>query len=189
MIDLSDVTACLISKDPVYPLEVLAHVSSFPFGEILVLTYSDSPHRKHELFAKAKFDTIYYNDDDAICPIRELLEVSDTNEITLAQKPSHQEAYKDLPYAVGFGWGCFFPKHILGSLKRYTDVYGEDEVYKRETERILMCFNPHKRLVLPITDLPSAYAPDRLWRQPQHQNFAQIAGQRCQEIIRNQTQV
>lgn len=183
MIDPSKVSCCVVTKDSVYPPEVLSHISKFPFGEILILTHSDSPSRKHDLFAKAKFDILYAQDDDAITPIQELIELADPSEITLAQKPGHQEAYKDLKYAVGFGWGCFFPKRILPSLKSYTDVYGEDEVYRRETERILMCLNyPQKRLVLPIQDLPSAYAPDRLWRQPKHMDFARIAGERCEAL-------
>ncbi len=184
MIDPSKISACFITKDSVYPKVIIDHISKFPFGEVLILTHSDSPHRKHELFQKAKFDLLYYNDDDAMCPIDQLLELSDPEKINLTTKERHFEAYKDYRTAVGFGWGCIFPKSILGSLKLYTDVYGEDEVYKRETERILMCLNfPQNRLVLPIIDLPSATAPDRLSMQPGHYSYIQTVEDRCKTLI------
>ena len=185
MIDLSQVSCCLITKDDVYPLEILQHINHFPFGEILILTHSDSPYRKYELFKKAKFDLIYYNDDDAICPIEKLRVMSDPTQINIAMKPGHYEAYKNTRMTMGFGWGTIFPKSILESLKKYTDVWGEDDVLKREAERILTSLNyPQNRLVLPIIDLPSANAPDRLWRQPHHNSYAQIAEHRCTDILK-----
>jgi hypothetical protein len=85
---------------------------------------------------------------------------------------------------MGLGWGAIFPKNLLSSLKKYTDVYGEDDIYKRETERIFTYLNfPQNRLILPITDLPSAYAEDRLWRQPNHVESANIALERCQKLV------
>lgn len=184
MIDLARVTACLNTKDPVYPKAVLEHTASFPFGEILVLTGSDSPYRKHELFAKAKYDWLYYSDDDAICPIQALAEATDPNsrEITLAMKAGHFEAYRHRKQAMGIGWGAFFHRDCLKHLKRYTDVYGEDELFKRDTEKIWTALCPHKRLVLPIYDLPSAEASDRLWRQPNHYPWGDIVEQRCASL-------
>lgn len=183
MLDPKEISLCLITKDPVYPPEIILEVTTYKFGEILILTNCDSPHRKHELFAKTKYDTIAYQDDDAICPWLDLLKYSDPTKINIAFKPQHFEAYKDRRLAVGFGWGAIFPKHLLQSLKRYTDVYGEDEVYKRETERILTYLNwPQNRMVLPITDLPSATAPDRLSMQPKHYDYIPIVEEKCRVL-------
>jgi len=180
---IENISCCLITKDSVYPPEVLDHISQFPFGEILILTHSDSPFRKHELFAKAKFDYIYYQDDDCIAPVQELLEQSKPDIINLAIKPAHYNLHKDNRATMGLGWGAIFPKKLLEVLKKYTDVYGEDEVYKRETERIFTYLSyPQNRLLLPIQDLPSAYNDSRLWRQPNHLEFKSIAEQRCKTI-------
>ncbi len=184
MIDLSQVSACLITKDPVYPREILSQVSKYPFGEILILTHSDSPYRKHELFAKAKYETIYYQDDDALCPIADLLDFSQPDVINVAMKQGHFEHHKNNRATMGLGWGAIFPKHLLESLKKYTDVYGEDEVFKRETERIFTYLNyPQNRLVLPIEDLPSATDGTRLWQQPEHNQFKQLAEERCRLLL------
>src|SRR3990167_3872234 len=75
-IDFKKVTCCLVTKDPVYPQEILNEIKKYPFGEVLILVNSDSPYNKHKLFEAAKFDLIYYQDDDAVCPIKELRQLS-----------------------------------------------------------------------------------------------------------------
>ncbi len=183
MINFTKTSACLTTKDAIYPHEVLDNVLKHPFGEVLILTNCDSPHRKHELFAKAKYDLIYYQDDDAICPIAELAWLSDPKMINVAMKQGHFESYADKKMTMGLGWGAIFPKNILKSLEKYTNIYGFDEIYKRETERILTSLNfPQNRLVLPIKDLPSAYAQDRLWRQPKHYDYIPVVEERCKDL-------
>ena len=183
-IDFSKVTCCLITKEKEYPKEILEHLKQFNFGETLILVDSDSPFNKYNLFRGAKNDLIYYQDDDAICPVKELSEQSDPNMINVAMKKEHYEAHKDLRFTMGLGWGAIFPKKVLGSLNEYLKVYGADAVFKRETERILTYLNyPQNRLVLPIKDLPSAYAEDRLWRQPEHEEFKKLAAERCASLV------
>lgn len=183
-IDLKKVSCVLLTKEHAYPEEVLNNIKQYQWGEVLVGIDSDSPFKKHELFKRAKFETIYYQDDDAIVPIKELLDKSKPGMINVGMKPGHFESYKDSRMTMGLGWGSFFPKVMLTSLKRYTDKYGADEVYKRETERIFTYLNyPQNRITLPIIDLPSAYAPDRLWRQPKHHEFAQLVEERCKSLI------
>lgn len=184
MIDLSKVSCCLITKDKTYPQIIMVDILQHGFGEILILTNSDSPFRKHELFAKAKYDLIYYQDDDAICPIQELVRLSEPDKINLAIKEGHYNAHINNRATMGLGWGSIFPKTVLNDLKKYTEIYGEDDVFQRETERILTYLNyPQNRFILNIIDLSSAYAEDRLWRQPQHQEFKLLAEQRCEKLI------
>lgn len=180
-IDFQKVSACLITKDPIYPPGVLKNVMSYPFGEIMILTNCDSPHRKQELFAKAKYDWIFYQDDDCISPISELAaHVGDG--ITCAMKPHHVEAYKNSKIAL-VGWGAFFPKKTIKVLDLYRKKYGEDEVYKRETERIMTYLNfPQNRVPLNIIDLPSAMAPDRISMQPGHYDYIKIVEERCRDL-------
>src|SRR3990167_1721268 len=183
-IDLSKVSACLMTKDPVYPQQILNEIKKYPFGEVLILVNSDSPYNKYNLFKAAKFDLIYYQDDDAICPIKELRQLSKPDMINVAMKPGHFEQYKNLRMTMGLGWGAIFPKSILKSLKKYTDRYGEDELFKRDTEKILTQLNyPQNRLILPIMDLPSAYAPDRLWRQPTHWSNMTLIEERYASLV------
>lgn len=183
--DASKVSLVLLTKDPVYPPEILNHLLKLPWGEVLILTHSDSPYRKHELFKKAKMDYIFYADDDAIVPAVELLQMATPDIITLAIKQGHYDAYKNNRASMGLGWGAIFSKKMLESLRQYTDIYGEDDVYKRETERIFTYLNyPQQRLILPIVDLPSATDGTRLWQQPEHNNFRFLAEARCRDILK-----
>lgn len=182
-LDLSKVTCCLNTKEATYPKEILDHISQFPFGEILIKTHSDSPHWKQELFRKAKHDLIYYQDDDAICPINELVENYQPSVINVAMKKEHFEKYKDMKMTMGLGWGAIFPKSMLESMDKYIAKYGEDALYKREDTRILTWMNyPQNRMVLPIKDLPSAFAEDRLWRQPKHYDYIATVEERCSTL-------
>lgn len=183
-IKLQEVTAVLNTKDPVYPREVLESVAKYPFGEILIKTGSDSPHRKYEMFEKAKYDTIYYQDDDAVVDIDKLIRNYDPDLINVGMKQSHFDSYSKLRMTMGLGWGCFFNKSVLKELKNYTDRYGEDEVFKRDTEKLLthLVF-PQNRVVLNVRDLPSSMAPDRLSLEPHHYDNMQIIMDRCKDLI------
>lgn len=182
MIDLKQVSACLITKDPIYPEEIWESVLGAGFGEVLILTNCDSPHRKHELFNRAKYEWLYMQDDDAICPIEELAEMANEGIITCAMKPFHLEKYKSSRIAL-LGWGALFQRDKLAVLDKYKDRYGEDYIYKRETERILTYLNyPQARLNLPIVDLPSAFALDRLSNQEGHYDFIPLVEQRCRDL-------
>jgi hypothetical protein len=179
MMDPRNISAVFITKDATYPREILNHALAFPFGEILILTNCDSPHRKQELFAKAKYDTLYYQDDDCIAPIGELLEAAKPNIINCAMKPHHLQVYARSRIAL-LGWGSIFPKSAIRVLDLYRVEFGEDFIYKRETERIMtyLCY-PQNRFDLPIQDLPSAFAPDRLSNQPGHYSYIQTVENRC----------
>ena len=183
-INLAKVSCCLITKESVYPKEILDNVLEFPFGEVLILTNCDSPYRKHELFKKAKYDLIYYQDDDAICPIKELVDQSNPDMINVAMKADHFESYKNRRMTMGLGWGSIFPKSVLKALDKYTEKYGEDNVFKRDTEKLLtQLVYPQNRLQLTVLDLPSAYNPDRLWQQPEQIENMKIIEDRCSDII------
>jgi len=181
-LNAKNITVCLITKDDVYPSIILNSVFKFPFGEVLIRTHCDSPHRKQELFEKAKNDLIYYQDDDCIAPIEQLLEQSDPTKINCAMKPSHLMQYAQSKIAL-LGWGSIFPKSVIKVLDKYRAEYGEDDLYKRETERIMTWLSyPQNRMELPIIDLPSAMAPDRLSMQPGHYDFIPIVEERCLNI-------
>jgi len=183
VIDLSKVTACLNTKENVYPEEVLQSVSKYPFGEILVKTHSDSPYCKYELFEKAKYEMLAYQDDDAICPWKEIVERSKPDMINLAMTEHHFDVYDRGRMTIGLGWGSIFPKSVLKALDKYREVYGEDELFKRDTEKILTeLVYPQNRMVLPIRSLPSAMNPDRLSFQKGHYENMAIIIERCAKL-------
>jgi hypothetical protein len=182
MIDPSQTSLCLITKDDVYPREILVNVASVGFGEILILTRCDSPHRKHELFQKAKHEILAYQDDDCLAPWLPLLNAANPGIITCAMKQFHIDKYARSRIAL-LGWGAIIPKNALSVLNYYRADHGEDDVYRRETERIMTWFSyPQLRFPLEIIDLPNATAPDRLSSQPGHYDYIGVVEERCTQI-------
>ena len=182
MINPKEVSLCLISKDPVYPQEILDSISQIPWGEIKILINSDSVSRRYELAKEAKFDLVAFQDDDCIIPWHDILALSQPNMLNTPLKQGHFDAYKESISSL-MGWGSIFPKSLLSSLEKYVKIYGEDDVYKREADRIFTYLNfPQNRFVLPIIDLPSAWAADRMWRQNNHQESRLLAEVRCKNL-------
>jgi hypothetical protein len=182
-LDPKYVSACFITKDPVYPASIIERVMAIGFGECLFLTHCPSPHLKQRLFEKASCDFLYYQDDDCLAPIPELLASAVPDRITCAMKPFHLQGYQNTRIAL-LGWGSIFPKRTITVLDQYRAVHGEDALFRRESERIMTWLSfPQQRLDLPIVDLPSAYAPDRLSMQPDHYSYIPIVEQRCADLV------
>jgi hypothetical protein len=183
-IDLSKVSCCLITKEDKYPKAIINEICKFNFGEILILTHSDSPFRKYELFKKAKNDLIYYQDDDCIAPIQDLANNYKEDMLNISMDRPKLEQYKDLRMTMGFGWGAIFNRNVLRELKKYTDIYGEDEIFKRDTEKILtQLVYPQNRIESYHQDLPTAMALDRLWQEPIHWSNMKIIEERCAPLL------
>jgi hypothetical protein len=178
----SHISACFITKDSTYPREICERVHAIGFGELLFLTGCPSPHLKQRLFEKAWCPYIYYQDDDCLAPIEQLLAAAVPDRITCAMKPSHLEAYRARRIAL-LGWGAIFPKSAIRVLDRYRAVYGEDALFRRESERIMTYLHyPQQRLDLPIVDLPTAFAADRLSMQPGHYDYIPVVEERCSAL-------
>jgi hypothetical protein len=183
--DLSKTSCCLITKEDVYPREILASLMYYPFGEMLILTHSDSPYRKYELFEKAKHGTLYYQDDDAICNVQDLVDNYKPGVFNILMDPPKIEQYKNRRMTMGFGWGALFERSILHDpLLEYKRLYGEDELLRRDAEKILThIVYPQNRIASYHQDLPSAMAPDRLWQEPQHWSNMDLIENKCARII------
>jgi len=183
-IDLRKVSCCLITGFQKYPEQILENIEKYPFGEILIMTNCKSPYEKYQLINKARYDTVYYQDDDAIVPIDELLRQSKIDEINVGMKQSHFDSYKDKRMTMGLGWGSFFKKSVLKELKKYSNVYGEDYLFKRDTEKLLTHLHfPQNRIVLPIIDLPWAMDSNRVSLDINHYHYMEVIEEKCKDLI------
>lgn len=146
------ITAVLITKDKEYPQEVLDHVKSFGFDEIIIKTESPHVYQRYLEALKAKNDVIYVQDDDCISDIGEIYKHYD-GKLTNGISQHHYNYYQNGITLVG--WGCFFPKEMIKNMKKYMDKYGEDFHLFREADRIFTYLNqPHNTIVMPHRDLP-----------------------------------
>lgn len=159
--DLSKVTAVLITRDSKYPEQIKLD----GFGEVIIKTNCPNIYTRYTEAEKAKNDIIYVQDDDCVVDYRELAKHYNgklTNGIT-----EHHQLYYHGTGVTLVGWGCFFPKEMLKNIQKYVDKYGKDAHLMRETDRIFTYLNqPHNSVIMDHND----FAPQvgRMWNQAEH---------------------
>lgn len=157
-------TAVLITKFKEYPPEILAALPEF--DEVLIKTECPSVLYRYELATTARNDLIYVQDDDCLVDVEELFKHYD-GQLTNAIKQGHFDSYKSSGITL-VGWGCFFLKEMI-DFSRYIEKYEIDDLLLSQADRVFTYFNqPHNSIVMPITDLPRATAPDRMHIQSDH---------------------
>lgn len=134
----------------------------------------------------AKGDAVYTQDDDC---------TTDPDEIVSKWKPGtilcnmgtgqHGVNYTDkLDKLMGFG--CVFERSLIKpTFDRYFKVFPFDDLLLREAGRIFTALN-HTILEVchvPVSNLPWAEAPDRLYHQPNHTSWHDEVISRCRYIL------
>lgn len=165
-LSLADVTAVLITKLPEYPKEIKLE----GFGEVIIRTNCPNIFERYVQAGKAKNDIIYVQDDDCIVDYKELFKYYNgriTNGMNYRRKYYHNISGGRITLV---GWGTFFPKNMLDSLKLYIDKYGMDDPHiMRETDRIFTWLNyPHNTVDFPHIDLKNFTAQNRMHADPKH---------------------
>jgi len=186
MIDYANTTAVLITKETIYPAEVLASVAQYPFAEVVIVTRAEGPG---ERWARGMWETstkfVYVQDDDAIVPIPDLMARATPDMLSCLMKPHHIEEYKNLPCCL-VGWGTTIPRSLLSYAhgKHFTH-YSFDDLWMSQADRIITALLPFDQLRLlseDIVDLPSAVDAGRMSLQPDHYVLRDQALARVEEI-------
>ena len=159
------ISAVLITKEKEYPID-LKPFHEF-FDEVLVKRESPSVYERYELAKYAKGDTIYFQDDDAIVDFKELYKHYDgrlTNGIT----QHHRNYYEGTGISL-VGWGCYYPKEMIGNMDKYISKYGKDAHLLREADRIFTYLNqPHNSKLMEHQDINQQ---NRMSHDPKHYQY------------------
>lgn len=162
---MTGVTAVLITREAEYPKDV---VLDFEFDETIVETRCPHVLRRYELAARAKFDTIYFQDDDAIINIQELWSHYDGRRITHAITPGHRQIYAGTGMTL-IGWGSFFPRHMAVEFIEEQGTWRKligDADFEAEADRVFTFRNgPHCSVTMPIWQLRRSI---RMCERPGH---------------------
>lgn len=124
--------------------------------------------------ARARFDTVYVQDDDCLINPLEMLLFYEPGKVICNMKPAHAAApyYQWRIKLVGFG--AIFEKRLI-DFRAYLSGYENDRLFRIECDRVFTALNECVECQVPIVDLEYASDDDRLWRQADH-------GQRMREI-------
>lgn len=111
---------------------------------------------RYELAKKAANDIIYVQDDD--CVIRDIDKLykeflKDPSTMVTGGIQDYIDVVDDNVHdskQMGLmGWGSFFKKEWIGVLDKYTDTYGKDDCYIRESDRIFsILLNKRHKILL-----------------------------------------
>lgn len=179
----SETTAVLITKEEEYPANVLYHVKQFPFRDIVMEVKCPGVWRRFEIAKEVETPLVYVQDDDAICPIGELMEEASMEGLTLAMSSTHIRNYRHLKCAL-IGHGAVFPKGMVGVMDKYLEKWPRDRVFELGADRIFTALNfpLQRRLCLRVTDLPTAVNPDRMSFMPDHYWIRAESEKRCESV-------
>jgi hypothetical protein len=174
--------------------KIFSSLAAARFDEVLVCDNAKraesrlpdlGPYGQFDLALQARNAVVYFQDDDVI--------VSDPEAIIGQWKPGfivcnmpreYQANYAERPDRL-MGFGSVFEKVLVNkTFNRYLDAgFTKDPLMRREAGRLFTCLNPVKVVDFPITHLPWATAPNRLYKQPDHGQLADAMRVRAKSVL------
>lgn len=124
------------------------------WGELLTITDPTMP--------------VYVQDDDAVVDVPAVLAAYNPTRMTCNMPADRRREYRDGIALVG--WGAVFPAALpIHALAKYQQAgMPEDEILRREADRVVTCLSPLELIDVPFVSLPQAFAADRMGQEARH---------------------
>jgi hypothetical protein len=159
------------------PEEVKKIAEALPYDEVLI--YDNAVEETDFKFfgqyiaaARAKHDTIYFQDDDLIfSKHEELMALYEPDRFisNMSESWITDMQYWDLAFT---GAGSLVPRKLIWeAYDRWRSVYPVDEDFYREAAMIFGALMPYKRVDLGFEILEAASNDNRMWKQDWHQTL------------------
>lgn len=161
---------------------IRTHLAQYPeIVEVIVIPGDTVFNRYRAAFGMAKESLIYTQDDDCITDLRPLIKQFQDIGVETQKWPrqrqqslfvnamteAHAANYRGRNTLVGFG--SIFQRPAL---QAFTDwPWERDELFYRECDRIFATVNPHTHVIQPVEIFESAHAPNRMWKDPLHNQY------------------
>lgn len=181
-------TAVLVTRGDVDLLPVLRSIPDSLPGSIWNNAEKPRDEGPYGQFVEGQAATtklVYFQDDDCVTEPAAIIAQWEPGKIVCNIPDAHWAHYRDAPdVLMGFG-SCFEQSLILETFLRYVEHFPMDEVLKREPGRIFTALNRQriKRVNVPVTNLPWADAPNRLYRQQDHIAMRDEVRRRCAVVL------
>ena len=148
--------------------------------EIMVVKSDVGPHQRWEAAKRAKNSTIYVQDDDCIIGnIMDIYNAYDKKHVTLGMERDRWPIYENQRSKM-VGWGAFFEKSWVKRMDPYIKMFGKDDIYKRESDRIFTYYNPTKMILAHVHNFPTALDSEAMCLQEEHEWTKAEAIRRCE---------
>lgn len=183
MIGWDDVSAVIPTRGDTDLTEVLASLP--PFFEVIVWDNSKREDlavygRYAPIGDEASCSVIYVQDDDCVLAPEsfEILLASYEPGTLVANMPERFRVHYTDSCLVGFGaiFDWYLPSEAF-------DKHGmDDPTFLRTCDVVFTTLTPFKLVDVPFEDLPWAFAPNRMWKQPQHVGERMAALERARRV-------
>jgi len=153
-----------------------------PFGQFLGAMPRPKSAGRHSMRTS---ELVYFQDDDCVTDPTAIAAEHEPGRIVCNMPQEFRANYEHQPdKLMGFG-SCFERSLIRPTFEHYLRCFPIDPVLLREPGRIFTGLNQDRiKLVdVPKRDLPWATAPNRLYRQADHQWYAEEARRRVRFIL------
>lgn len=178
MIIRSEISACLVSRDPIDE-RILKSLEGF--GELIIGDGSVGACGRYDAVARAKYDIIYTQDDDCLVNIEALLQLWDGNFVANMVPTRLEPCFNNNTLT---GWGSLYRKNLVQvAFDKYLKHYPKDALFFLGADRIFSGLSPHALVCVGLEDLPNALAPNRLCKRPYHYKIRSEIQQRLAVIM------
>jgi len=175
---------------------IVADLLRYSFiDEIIIKDNSKSKNIKcyarYTTARRAKNKIIYTQDDDCIVHNIEGIYTKfqeDSTKVAYSGIEGYEEKIKDVTFGEQqcalMGWGSMFNREWVSVLDEYSSVYGKDECFYRESDRIFtMLLNKHHNFVPGgVTHLKGKDDENAQCNQSNHVQLRNLAFERCIRI-------
>lgn len=179
------IAAVIPTRGDVDRTAILAKLRSYPEIDDVCFVVGDTPFNRYvHMSTLEEYSWFYTQDDDCITDLRPLIDGMEklierpANTIINAMTPEHAAHYPNRQTLIGFG--AIFHKDALNCFTDYP--WTHDALFRRESDRIFATVNPHVTVFPKIQILECAHAPNRLWKQPDHNDARRAMEQRILEV-------
>lgn len=117
---------------------------------------------------------VYTQDDDCVVDAAAVIAQHQPGKVTSNMPQWKRHEYPDEIALVG--WGAVFEPHLaVEAFARYRAFFPQDDLFRRECDRVFTGLSPLKLIDVPFSHLPHAHGKERLGAQPEHlQRLAEI---------------
>jgi len=155
-------------------------ISSGRFDEIIIVKGDGGSFRRWEAAKRAKNSTVYTQDDDCIVGYDKLFKEYDGQKMLVGMERHRYEMYSKSRDKM-VGWGALFEKDWI-NFEPYTKKFGEDDVYRRESDRIITHILKAEATIVDVSSFDTASQQGALCLEPDHERFKSMTQERLKQI-------
>jgi hypothetical protein len=158
-----NVSAVIVTRGNVDLGACLAPILAAGVDEIIIRRGHGGVWERYEGAREARYAVIYTQDDDCTVDVGQVIEAYAHGVVTCNMPASRRAEYNDGIALVG--WGCVFHRSALDVLPR---LEPQDDLERREADRVFTGLNDLKLIDVPFRHLPWALGKDRMGREARH---------------------